>query len=404
MSVAPADFEEDLWTRSVCGCSVPGACCAQLVLARRQIDRLVRANRDQAKTIAELTGAEPGAAPSVACVFYFYAPTEWNRKSWAKKRAKLIPFVDEYGHLPANEVSPAIWDAHRVRRLQTPTRMGRPPCERTLNFSLAEVNAMLKWSARRGMIRRNPLEGARAVKVKSRRETNPTTAEVDQLLLAAEDLRDERLLPEDDDGQVSIKAKALILCMHRSMLRWGEAMRMRWSQIGEAGDVELLGRETKTEQRRMITLTPATLEAIGRINRIPDSPYIFARPETGKPYSYGGFKKWWAKICRWAGADHLVAPGDTRLQPRDLRAGGATAADEAGVRATAIQVAMGHASLSTTSKYLRSEMKASARLVASKMDGEAPARRGPKLAGRRPPKKATGNPGCRTSTSKSRVR
>lgn len=353
---------------------------SELVASKLQLARLTQTVRSQQRTIAELTGAEPGAAPSVACVYWLYAPPRWGDRSWAKVSAKLRPFVDEYGDLGAHLVTPQIWDAHRVRRLQTPTRMGRPPCERTLNFSLAEVNALLKWAVRRQIIRRNPLEEAKAIKVRARRETTITPEELDRLIHAAEDLRDERIPVEDDDGQVSAKVKAFLLCLYRSMLRWNEAMTLRWDRIGELGDVELLGRETKSGRRRMVTLTPETLEAISRINRVPDSPFVFANPETLKPYSYSGFRKWWAKICHWAGMDSLVAEGDTRLQPRDLRASGATAADEAGVRPTAIQGAMGHASLSTTQLYLRSDQTANARLVASKMDGEE---RGPPRAAKR---------------------
>lgn len=369
MSAAPAvedEHEELLWLR------------AEWLRQRLTIEEQAGTIRSQQQTIAELTGAEPGAAPSMMCLFWLYAPTRWHERHWKKVRAKLLPFVEEYASLPATEATPLIWDAHRTRRLQLPTHLGKPPSDRTLNFSLIEVKALLNWAVDRDMIKRNPLRKAKQEAVQLRRETKIPPLELDKLLEAAGDVKDERVLPENDDGQMAARLQAFILCCHDSMLRHGETAALREDRIYATGVGDLLGQETKGKRARVFGLTPRTLEALARVKRVPGSPYLLGGPD-GKPYTPNTWRRWFRRACEAAGLDCLAAPGDERVTIRDLRPSGATVADEAGARPSAIKVGMGHASLVTTEKYLRSEDVANALSLAKKMteayEGRRPAQR-----------------------------
>ncbi len=65
--------------------------------------------------------------------------------------------------------------------------------------------------------------------------------------------------------------------------------------------------------------------------------------------------------------DSLAAPGEKQIRPHDLRASGASTADEHGARATAIRDAMGHSRLKATETYLRSAQAANARAATDVM-------------------------------------
>ena len=140
------------------------------------------------------------------------------------------------------------------------------------------------------------------------------------------------------------------------MLRFAEAAGLRRERIAQDGRVELAGRDVKGGRRRTIFLTPRTLEAIAAL---PPHDFVFSDGEQRlKPRR---LRYWFRDLCRVAGVDSLVAPGENRVRPHDLRASGATTADEHGAGATAIRDALGHRNLSTTAVYLRSGQADNAR-------------------------------------------
>lgn len=353
----------------------------QIAARDAQIASLTRTAEDQAHSIAELTGAEPGAAPSVACVYWLYAPTRWHGKSWKKERSRLMPFVSAMAEMPANLVTPLVWDQHRERRKTAITRTGTHVCDHTLNIELGYAKTMLSWAVSRDMIRRNALLAAKRVKTKSQRETALSAAEVDRLLDIADDIVDERLCPGDDDGQRAALLRAFVLCCFDSMLRFNEARLLRRDRIGPGGVVGLLASETKSERPRSIVLTPRTLDALAAIRSIDGLPYFFVSTVSASVIGENTLRGWFRRACEKAGLDRFVVPRDKQLRVHDLRASGATVADQAGARPKAIQDALGHASIATTARYIRSGRDANAQQIADVMvKATAGARRGPKRA------------------------
>lgn len=332
-----------------------------------QLDKLVRTVRDQARTIAELTGAEPGAAPSVACVYWLYAPTRWNDRCWPGIVSRIRAAVDDLGDMPAHLVTPLVWEQHRARRKLQVTRHGGPPSDETIAQSFVQLRAMFKWAVRHGMIKRNPLDGMKAPPVSRTRETAITPVDLDGLLRHAEDISDGRMAQGDDDGQRTARLTAFLLLVFESMMRPGEARTLVRSRIAPDGVYELRGSETKGKRSRVVALTPRTLEAIAAVHPVDGSPYVFANPETGQPFSSVTMGKWFRRAAKMAGTHHLATPADRRVVVHDLRASGATTADLAGARPQAIKVALGHASLNTTQRYLRSAKISDAREVGALM-------------------------------------
>src|SRR4029077_3183901 len=96
------------------------------------------------------------------------------------------------------------------------------------------------------------------------------------------------------------------------------------------------------------------------------------------PESPGTYRRHFRWACEHGRLDARAAPRDRRLVLHHLRHAGATEADAAGVRPSALQLTLGHSSMSTTEKYLHRDAQAAAREVADAMEN-----RGVRL----PPKK-----------------
>jgi integrase len=285
--------------------------------------------------------------------------------------------VDELGDLPAIKLTPDKWALHVTMRKQTAKgRYGEPIKDSCLNLELGRAKEMLTWAVNAKLIKFNPLTPAKAIKTVAHRETWLAPDYVDRLLLAADDVVDKRLAAGDDNGLRAKVLKAFILCCHDSMLRFNEARNLRRDRIGSDGRVELAARETKSKKRRTIFLTPRTMEAIARLPVNPRIPYVFA-DEAGQIVERR-IHYWFRRACEIAGVDAYAAPGERQIRPHDLRASGATTADENGARATAVRDALGHSLLSTTEKYLRSERRENARMVAEVIVAATDKRRGPK--------------------------
>lgn len=373
MSVAPGDV----------GGGPPLFCeCERLRVdldaARTQVEKLTAIARDQAKAIAELTDECPPWAPTVATIYWLYGPTRWSEENWPRVWNRLVPVVNELGALPAAKLTPEVWDRHiSVRKTQVIPVVGRPPKDATLNLELGRAKEMLRWAVSNKYLKYNPLQPAKKLRTVTRRETWLPVDQVELLLIAADDVVDKRKSDGEDDGLRAKLLKAFVLCCHDSMLRAGEALNIRRRGIGEDGRVEVASRETKNRRRRTVFLTPRTIEAIGSIPDDESCPYVFARG--GVRIGQRGMAYWFREACNIAGVDAMAAPGEERIRAHDLRASGASTADELGARATAIRDGLGHASLSVTEHYLRSAKAENARAVTTVMATIADSpRRGPK--------------------------
>lgn len=370
-----------------------GGCCTRadcvrlrndLATSEARIEKLLATVRDQARALEELTNDCPSWAPTIATLYWLYAPTQWAREDWPAVWNRLSPLVNALGDLPAAKLTPMAWDKHRAfRKLTAKGRYGEPIKDSLLNQELGRAKQLLSWAVENKLLKFNPLTPARAVATVGHRDTRLTAEQIDRLLEAADDVVDRRLSDGDDDGFRSLAVRAYILCCHDSMLRPGEALALRRDHIGTDGRVDLAARATKGKRHRSVFLTPRTMEAIAALPA--HGPLVFV-DQHGRPILEKRMWGWWRQCCVAAGVDVYAAPGEHRITRHDLRASGATTADENGARATAVRDALGHRHLATTEKYLRSEQRDNARSVADVMIGVA-GRKGPRRAVRRALKK-----------------
>jgi len=355
---------------------------------RRRGLRLASTVRDQAKTNAALTDECPKWAPSLAIVYWKWSDARHGEKGWRQLWNNIRWLIADLGALPAPKLTPLAWDEHRARRRLHVTPRGGPPCEATLNLELVYAKAMLNFAVDRGMIRHNPLARAKPVATISQRESRQNPGDIEKLLAATDDVVNRRLRNGDDSGHRAKLLRAFVLCLFDSMLRFNEALNLKLGRIESDGTYELIASEVKGKRRRLFKLTPRTLEAIREIARRPGAMWVFEGPfdHPGKnrygQISGGAMRAWFYRACEIAGVDGAASERAGHIVPHDLRAWGATAADEGGARARAIQRVLGHRSLRTTERYLRSDDLIDATDVCDVMT-----RIGPSRAPRRPRRK-----------------
>lgn len=334
---------------------------SQLREAWTEIQTLRRTVAHQARLLEHLHSETHPAAPSVNCVYWLWSESQMHRPSWRTVWNRVKPTLDGLGSLPAPELTPIAWERHRNARRRQEHRRGSPPCEHTLNIELGRVKGILDWAVENRVIDFNPLKAAKYVPTISRRETELRPYDIERMLVAAEDVRDRRLCDGDDDGTRARKLTAFVLLCFDSMLRFEEARGVDRDAIGPAGELQVTGKGNKT---RTVTLTRRTLEAI-RV--VPGEGRLF-------PDGASTIRGWFRWACEHGRIDAKAAPRDKRIVPHHLRHAGATEADAAGVRPSALQLTLGHEKMATTEKYLHRDRLTAAREVAEAME-------------RRPPKK-----------------
>lgn len=346
-------------------------CAPELARLRAVNVTLTTTVEDLGKTLAAVTDDCGPDAPSLAIVYWLYGPTRWRTRSWNTECNRLKPLISDIGDLPAAKLTPLAWSQHAGRRKIERDRRGNLPADHLLNLELARAKQLLGWAVSNRMIKFNPLLPAKRIKAISRRETWLPLHDIDRLLAACDDVVDKRRATGDDDGLRAKVLRAFILACHDSMLRFMEALSVvvRPERIGHDGRVDLASAETKGAKRRAVFLTARTMEAVRDLPpKDPDSPITRLKVQ-----------RWFREACELAGVDALAAPGERRIRPHDLRASGASTADENGARATAVRDALGHADLGSTSVYLRSGQADNARAATAVMEAAVrrPALRAP---------------------------
>ncbi len=340
----------------------------QLVEAWAEIKMLRRTVANQARLLEHLGPETHPAAPSLNCCYWLFSLAHEHTKSWKEHRWRLLPSLRGMGTMPAPEITPVVWTRHLAARRHEEQRGGGTPCAHTLNIELGRLKGLLDWAVENQMIRFNPLRAAKYEKTVSRRETTLKPCDVERLLEAAEDVRDKRLRDGDDDGVRAKMLRALILCWFDSMLRFDEGRHLRRDLIEPNGDYPVNRAETKTEAGvRTVSLTERTREAIAAVPVHPATNHVFVNMETGRLLGGTTVRGWFRWACEHGRLDARAAPRDRRIVPHHLRHAGATTADAAGARPTALQLALGHANMRSTERYLHRDRAEAARHVAEKI-------------------------------------
>jgi integrase len=155
---------------------------------------------------------------------------------------------------------------YRAQRL-TKMRGGGKLRPATRNREVDLLNRVLNFAVEESLITRNPVAHAPA---EPEGNIQHSKIESEAKLLA--------LLKAAPNALV----EALILCWFETGARRMEIMAMRWDQFeGEW----LIFPRTKNKEPRRVKLAPRALEAVQALRRYHGCPWVFANPDTLRPYS-----------------------------------------------------------------------------------------------------------------------
>lgn len=148
---------------------------------------------------------------------------------------------------------------------------------------------------------------------------------------------------------------ALLLLLYNTGARVSEALAVRANdfRLDRPRQVRFLG---KGKKERICPLWPETASALRRIIRTEDRNDILFQSHRGRPLTRDGVAYLLQKYVRLA-AKNTAMPRVRHVTPHMLRHSCAVALLQAGVDVTVIRDFLGHASVSTTSRYITANLQ-----------------------------------------------
>jgi integrase len=246
--------------------------------------------------------------------------------------AFVVPGRDglTFADLPLDQIRTGDIEAFRDSRKAE----GLSAC--TVNHDLKLLRKMFNWGIRRGWVERTPFKIG----------TEPAIA------LDREIPRDRRFENEDDEQRLFDVAdphlRSVIVALLDTACRLGEILSLQWRDVSlSRREITIQAVKAKTRTLRIVPIS-SRLRAMLELRRLdpagkdfgPDA-YVFGN-EVGEQITT--VRVPWETARANAGL-----PG---LQLRDLRHEAGSRFDEAGVSTNYVSKILGHASLSTTTRYL----------------------------------------------------
>jgi integrase len=201
---------------------------------------------------------------------------------------------------------------------------GRGTASRTVGL----LGGILSFAVSEGLITVNPARGIRRP-ADQRRDIRLSQ---DQYAVLGDALATAQARGENGTGLCAIKLLALTGC------RRGEIEHLKWSEVDVAGQCLRL-RETK-EGRSIRPLGKAAIDLISGLTK--EDEFVFPSRVKGKPFA--GLPKVWARVMCGTRLAHLT--------PHGLRHAYASMASDLGYAEPTIAALLGHATGTTTSRYI----------------------------------------------------
>jgi integrase len=215
-------------------------------------------------------------------------------------------------------------------------RKGKGLSPVTVNHDLKLLRKMLNWGIRKGYLERTPFKIGTEAAITLQREIP----------------RARRFQHEDDETRLLKAANphlhAVIIALLDTCCRLGEILSLQWEDVNLARrEITIRAAKEKTRTGRILPISSRLLAVLqmrqvgpGGVAHGPEA-YVFGNDVGERAKSV---RTAWTNACKTAGL------GD--LQLRDLRHEAGSRFDEAGVSINYVGKMLGHANLTTTSRYL----------------------------------------------------
>jgi integrase len=206
----------------------------------------------------------------------------------------------------------------------------------TVNHDLKLLRKMFNWGIRKGYLERTPFKIG----------TEPA------ITLEKEIPRSRRFESEQDEQRLLDAAnpqlRAVIIAILDTACRPGEILSLQWKDVNlERKELTVQAVKSKTRTARMIPIS-SRLAAVLEMRRLDPA----GKPFPPKAYPFGNAVGERSTSVRTAWENARDTAGLSGLQLRDLRHEAGSRFDEAGIPINYVSKMLGHADLTTTTRYL----------------------------------------------------
>jgi integrase len=289
---------------------------------------------------------EKAAAPSFeSFVKEEYLPwSKLNKRSWRSDVGHVEVLIREFGEMNLNEITPVLIERFKRERRASVTRRGKDRAPASVNRELEVLSRIFTLAIEQEVVATNPCR-----KVKKLLMDNVRTRYLS--------VEEEEKLMESLTGRLSHLRPIIIVAIDAG-LRRRELLSLEVEQVDFNLDVINVKR-TKSGKGRTVPMTPRVRETLKSLCEDGDGKYVFANSETGKAIT--DVKHSFTSAVRAAGIEDFTF--------HDLRHTFGTRLAASGADVVKIRELMGHASITTTMRYMHAsdsgKRDAIARMAAS---------------------------------------
>jgi integrase len=250
-----------------------------------------------------------------------------NKRSWRSDIEHLQVFFNVFCGKRLDEITPAFVEKFKRDRLESVTRRGRKRAPASVNRELEVLSRIFSLAMEQDIVIANPCRKVKKLQVDNVR-TRYLSVEEEESLLAVLTGRLAHLWP-------------IIIIAIDTGLRRRELLSLEKEQVDLSLEVINVKR-TKSGKGRTVPMTPRVREELRLLCEASDSQYVFANADTGKAIT--DVKHSFVSAVKAAGLEDFTF--------HDLRHTFGTRLAASGADVVKIRELMGHASITTTIRYM----------------------------------------------------
>ena len=267
-----------------------------------------------------------------------------NKKTWQTELCKVNKIAEYFRGMRLKDITPSVIEKFKTERKNSISKNGTEVSGATVNRDLALISRMFSIAVLNKWTNENP---ALSCRVKRFQESN-------EIIRYLSDAQEKRLINTCSNRYSYLKP--IVLTAIQTGMRFSEIMNLKWKDNVDLknGYITLTKDMTKSNKKRIIPMSSVLLKELNELSINKSREYVFANPNTGKPYS--DVRDSWNTVKKLA-----EIPDEFRFH--DLRHHMATKLMDKNVNVGVIKDLLGHCSLAITQKYAHAKDSTKRRAV-----------------------------------------